>query len=362
MEYNYLCILNNKEIDFIKKNHHTLQFFCEIDNIINCDKINCKTKKGYKYERSFNEQELKESNIIKNKILQLYKQVKPEKTLKDDTLYLSYLSRNQRPSTTLHFGQLKLLLSEMQFLCYYAPKDIDVHIVYMGAAPGTSINILTKLFPQCYWYLIDPRKMDKRLRNNDKIKEIDCSYFTNCSADCYKKKLKGKYTLFISDIRSSSPDEHDIQKDNELQMNCVKIMNPDYALLKFRIPRINENYEYLYGKIYFQMYPSYATTETRLLVKKNAKMTTYNLDKYEGQMYYHNRISRVCIYQHDINDIDGIDHCYDCTLFVNMLKKYIKEYDSKMSVKQLYNNILNELHHPNKLKYHRNQILSKLQL
>ena len=359
---NYLCILNDNEIKFIKKNYHTLQFFCQIDNIIKYDKNNYKKLKGYKYERIFSELELKESNINKDKIINLYKQIKPQKTLKNSSPYLQYMPKKQRPETTLHFGQLKLLLSEMQLLLYYAPKDIDVHIVYAGSSPGTSINILTKLFPQCYWYLIDPRKMDKRLNNNDKIKEIKNEYFLNSNAEYYKKLLKGKYVLFLSDIRTEDPEEKDIQENNELQMNCVKILNPDYALLKFRIPRINENYKYLDGKIYLQMYAANASTETRLLVKKNAPIKTYSLDKYEGQIYYHNRISRVCIYQHDIHNIDGIDHCYDCTLFMNLLKKYIKEYKSEMKVKELYNIIMLEIRHPNKLKDHKNTILNRLLL
>ena len=37
-KYDFLCMLNDKELKLAKKNPHTVQFFCEIDNIIEQNK------------------------------------------------------------------------------------------------------------------------------------------------------------------------------------------------------------------------------------------------------------------------------------------------------------------------------------
>ena len=113
----------------------------------------------------------------------------------------------------------------MQFLLYYAPRSKKVHIVYPGSAGGYNIELLTKMFPQCYWYLIDPNPFYKNLKKNTKIKEIRNDYFTDETAKYYKKLLKNEYVLFISDIRTTT-EETEVHKNNDWQMNWVKIINP----------------------------------------------------------------------------------------------------------------------------------------
>ena len=62
----YLCLLSKKEIKNIKKNPHTGHFFCEVENIINCNKDECKNKKGLRYSTK-NNQIIEKSNIDKKK-------------------------------------------------------------------------------------------------------------------------------------------------------------------------------------------------------------------------------------------------------------------------------------------------------
>ena len=232
---------------------------------------------------------------------------------------------------------------------------------------GKNIDLVSKMFPQCYWYLIDPNPHYDRLYRNSYIKEIRTQYFTNNTAKEYKKKLKGKYVLFVSDIRKTDVKgnitENNIKFDNEMQMDWVKIINPKYSQLKFRIPRFENDYKYLEGIIYLQSYASKATTETRLVVKENAKMTIYDLDKYEGKLYYHNRISRASIYPHNIENVNGLDNCYDCNLFVMLIKKYKRKYNKieRRSVKQIIMYIMSQLKDYNKLHIDIKKLLKSLQ-
>ena len=54
-----------------------------------------------------------------------------------------------------HWGQRKLLFSEIEFLTLYG--HLAKTVVYAGAAPGTHINYLSKeLFPEHKWVLVDP--------------------------------------------------------------------------------------------------------------------------------------------------------------------------------------------------------------
>ena len=63
-------------------------------------------------------------------------------------------------------------------------------MIYPGSAGGDNINILTRMFPQCYWYLIDPRDHYKPLYSNPKVVEIKKEYFTEETALYYKNKLR----------------------------------------------------------------------------------------------------------------------------------------------------------------------------
>jgi hypothetical protein len=55
-----------------------------------------------------------------------------------------------------HWGQRKLLLSEIEFLTDWAPLDRDSIVVYAGAAPGTHIAFLAEMFPRLSFVLVDP--------------------------------------------------------------------------------------------------------------------------------------------------------------------------------------------------------------
>jgi hypothetical protein len=358
-KYSLLCLLNDKELKLARKNPHTVQFFCEIDNIIDCNKNNCKNKKGYRYQREFADNILEKTNIKRKDIEKLYFQDEIQETLNEYSKKISYLPRKQRLSSVIHWGQLKLFLSTLQFLLFYAPRSEKVHVIYPGSAIGYNIDILTKLFPQCYWYLIDPNPFFEKLKDNPKIVEIRNEYFTNELAEYYKDLLKNEFVLFISDIRTNT-EESEIRENNKWQEEWVKIINPEYSQLKFRIPRDRPDYDYLKGIIYLQIYPPQASTETRLVVKKNAKNIKYNLEDYENKLYFHNRVLRACSYENEHNiKIRGMDSCYDCTSFINLLIKYKYKYRKieKRKIKDIVKFIIHNLRNYNRLEVETKKML-----
>ena len=59
-----------------------------------------------------------------------------------------------------HIGQKKLLFSEIYFLTIVS-KYVNINdciLVYVGASPGSHINILNKLFPDLYFVLYDKKE------------------------------------------------------------------------------------------------------------------------------------------------------------------------------------------------------------
>eukprot|EP00961_Rhodomonas_salina_P002887 39493-Rhodomonas_salina.1 len=58
---------------------------------------------------------------------------------------MPYRRRQGEEKTVVHWGQRKLLLSELEFLTAHGAAGATV--VYAGAAPGTHTRYLLELFP-----------------------------------------------------------------------------------------------------------------------------------------------------------------------------------------------------------------------
>ena len=245
--------------------------------------------------------------------------------LEDDAKRREYFTRSYE-KTVNHWGQRKLLMSEIQFFTEYS-RDGDI-VVYAGAAPGTHIKKLSQLFPQLKFILVDPA--DFTVQANDNI-NIYQSYFT----DEVAKQFSGRGDiLFISDIRSVDPHRYPkdyvdkkIMEDMMNQMKWHDIIKPQYSLLKFRFPWDDNSTLYLDGKNYLQVWGPQTTTETRLVVAKNAGLKLYSHRDIEQKMFYFNTTTRVARYNHDaICPEEGNDYCYDCAAEVNILKNYLTKF------------------------------------
>jgi cap3/cap4 methyltransferase len=106
-----------------------------------------------------------------------------------------YRSRGAEAKSTIHWGQRKLLLSEMQLLTYFTEPKTPHWIVYVGAAPGTHTGFLMDLFAESghTWELVDPSPfhtaLQARVKTDPKL-SLQLKYFDNEAAyDVFARRL-----------------------------------------------------------------------------------------------------------------------------------------------------------------------------
>jgi len=242
--------------------------------------------------------------------------------LAPDAAGLSYHRRRDERKSVVHWGQRKLLMSEIEFLTLYAVPDCTV--VYAGAAPGTHTGFLADMFPEVKKFvLVDPGQFS--VRPGPRIQVIQ-DLFTDDMAFSFR----GQDVLFISDIRTANwhklnrdDVEEAVQEDMMAQMRWHLLMQPRHSMLKFRLPWEDGKTAYLNGTVFLPVWGPQTTTETRLVVARDAKMKDWDNRLYESQMFRFNTVTRVQNYPHQVR-AEGIDHCFDCASEVEILRRYLE--------------------------------------
>lgn len=218
---------------------------------------------------------------------------KPKVLVDDINRKIKYRPDAECVRASVHVGQLKLFLSEIQFLTmvYNEYGTKYRYIVYAGAAPSNHTYELLEYFPDFRFILVDPNRFEifgshgwttvdgrsKHVNHNiEPIKDViylSCQIETkaevaNLKSDEYVKFIKDnsdKYRIFIaqeyftdelaqlfkelkpmfiSDIRTNITDhaESALPHDTDLiwnlaqQYNWIKQMEPMMSCLKFRHP------------------------------------------------------------------------------------------------------------------------------
>jgi hypothetical protein len=368
-----ICKLESKYKKIISDNPHCSEFFCKLEictNKTECLKYliqnnifkpnpflkkherqllekeinNSKNSKkcdldGYLYDfipRTFNPNEKTygdkyASELDKYKTIDNFYKQKFTYKLKDVPYIMEYGTSYPKPKSVIHWGQLKLFLTTLQFLITYIEKsDPLINIVYVGSAPGYNIEILADMFPNTRWYLVDPAVHYSKLYKHKQIIEIKTEFFTEDVAKYYYNLFKNRGKLsklyFISDIRLS-PDDESVIKDNDINIVWHKIIQPDYSFLKFRCPYDGEYYDYYKGDAYLQPYSNVSSTESRLVLKKELEKKKYNINEYQGKFLYFNRIIRPAYHKQIIKQNKEFDHCYDCTFFSKIINEYFDKFN-----------------------------------
>lgn len=272
-------------------------------------------------------------------------------TLGDGSGKQGYFSRKAMKKTAIKWGQLKLFITELQFLNkYWNPIEVPKPIcVYIGAAPGTHIKALAKMFPQFTFELYDGRDFDSSLSQFSNIKTY-VEYFTDETAAKYADRSD---VYLISDIRSlvyntQNEDTEDIQlkneeivsKDMNMQLSWVQKVKPVKAHLKFRppydLPCIKtDTCNYLDGDIYKQAFAPLTSTETRLVTDANMPVINWKFKIYEQMMFYHNNVVREHVkfvnpltnINENISEELGLLQDYDSVVFTVTVKDYLEKFN-----------------------------------
>lgn len=134
-----------------------------------------------------------------------------QRTLTDDFPRQQYRRRQNEQKTVIHWGQRKLLMSEIEFLTMYGKPGHPV--VYAGAAPGTHIKHLAQLFPELDFVLVDPAPFNLKETAQVTLRQ---ELFT----DAVAAEFTGRAPLFISDIRAADWQEMG-EEENEKQVQSL---------------------------------------------------------------------------------------------------------------------------------------------
>lgn len=263
--------------------------------------------------------------------------------LEDNDARLEYRRRRGEEKTTIHWGQLKLFLNEVEFfVTFWDPvTNPTPSVVYAGAAPGIHIPFLSAMFPTFKFYLYDPAEF--QIKQTDKI-----TIFQQLFTDDDVARWSGRNDVFfVSDIRRQViiegtgkmeplEIEEKIIADMRLQENWVKIMKPVQSMLKFRLPYaypgVAPTFRYLNGFVFIQPFGPQTTTETRLVPYKDLSETDWDIKKYEEQMFHHNAYVREKVpfknpltnTNEPIDPNQGLYNDYDSTSYIVILKQYLE--------------------------------------
>jgi len=206
-----------------------------------------------------------------------------------------------------HFGQLKLLLSEVEFLAYiqrrFGYQILKKSIVlYVGAADGQHIVELCKCFPEMRIACWDPREYHPTFQRYAAANPRRVQLFRGLFSDKIAESYVGKGIIFICDIRNvparDIATEHDSLRfnDHEMQLTWARIFKPELSMLKFQ-PRFGDTeIEYCDGVIRTQAFSPQTSNESRLIVDDPFSERTYDCLVYERLSNWANSILRSCIY------------------------------------------------------------------
>jgi hypothetical protein len=307
----------------------------------------------------------KTKRLSYHKNINIYRENKkiPE-TTNDLTNQAQYLGDARDFQSRCHWGQKKLLLSEIQFLTKVCQKLNtkslkDYAVVYAGAAHGFHFPILYNLFPELIWLLYDPARFSKEAHmhpQKEKVKIFN-QFFTDETIKHAKQNAENRKILFISDIRLT-PDEEAVMKDMISQARWGVDLDADYMLLKYKPPYDDENtkqyktntiddlqinpkyiknpdlkadgktFLYLKGDVYIQLFAHIHSVELRLMVEKaNGKyeLDTINYGEIEKKMFYFNTNLRTSWGTEDYDFLDyipGYDSSIECVMEYNIIKNY----------------------------------------
>lgn len=271
---------------------------------------------------------------------------------KDKNFYLNDHSGEMEYDVTsvlnnVHWGQLKLFLSEFFAIIHHMDDDVK-NILYVGGANGSHVYVLSELFEDLNFHLYDSERFDKRLYGLKNVR-IYKRYFDDKELERWKKRGK---IFFISDIRTLTYDpgtqtdevrvknEESVWSDMKLQESWIKKLRPSLSLIKFRLPfaydfvlKEGRTRNYLNGDVCFQVYNKPTSSETRLLVK-DISFKDWDIVEYERKIYYHNCVTRnkrkflnpFNSKPEEIYSSKGLFNDFDSTYFTILVMDFIRKY------------------------------------
>lgn len=282
-------------------------------------------------------------------------------TVGDGDPQAPWKARKGEVKKSIKWGQLKLLVTEVQFLTlYWDPAQVPhPFLVYVGAADGTHIAVLQKMFPWFTFHLYDPRSdvndkakipgsaFDRILEGNERIVIHRKAFGDEDIAEWQNRKD----VFFVCDIRSTTYNRDETLTDAEQVVNedlvwedmlrqqaWVKAIRPVKAHLKFRLPysykfikATGKTRAYLDGLVYIQPWGPQTTTECRLVPNDTLSPRDWDYEVHERMMFHHNSVARedglfanpITGGNERIGPTIGLYNDYDSTLTAVIVMEYL---------------------------------------
>ena len=155
----------------------------------------------------------------------------------DQSKRAAYQRRSFEFKRALHWGQLKLFLTEVEFLTKVLElkPTKKIVMVYAGAAPGHHTKYLQGMFPDIRFELYDPNDF---AIENDKMINIHIQFFTDKDAEHWRDTAAKEdlFLVFCTDVRTEPATEENVKRNMAMQLKWWQIMNPELSMFKFRLP------------------------------------------------------------------------------------------------------------------------------
>lgn len=213
----------------------------------------------------------------------------------------------------LDWGQLKLLITELQFFNSFW-GDITIPnpvVLYIGASPGSHIYILSQLYPWMEYHLYDSQDLDKRLLTQNNIKFYQKNFDAN---DAEEWSGKNKNLFVILDLRNSkyrkqlTQEEKDeiIVNDLNFQKEILRTIKPVKSLLRLRFPKNfkpdsslgedGSHFSFFDGIAFRQGFTDLDTNEFALVPHDCETMRLWNINTMGEVIRIHNHVTRKQIF------------------------------------------------------------------
>jgi hypothetical protein len=296
-----------------------------------------------------------------------------------EKVYARRTNAEKQSSTTFKYGQLKLFLSELSFLNIYFDPDLHKNskVVYVGAALGTHIATLAKMYPMIEFHLYDPQPFhDEVLEPVDNIFMYNTMFEDSDVEEWAERKENGENIFLVVDIRNIKYDSNVSKRNRKawfaneklvidnmnLQQTWHEKIKPNKSLLKMRLPYsedfMNQKqnmFEYMDGIIYLQQFAGPTSSETRFVPSDatddgDYKKITYDIRIYEKMLSSHNLEMRLfgkfinpfSIEYKDIGQQDniaekiGLTNDYDSTAATIIIMDYMTKFGVYVSYDGFY--------------------------
>lgn len=182
-----------------------------------------------------------------------------------DIKYRLQYGSDKRVPHNKHNGQLKLFLTELQFLTHYA-KGTTL-LIYAGAAPSNKMPMLAELFPKTHFVLVDPNEIYAMWRDGDQYsssQHIDeMLYFTVAQSAKNSPGYKMRVQMNSNPVVNVHGMGH-VQR-NEAKKARPEVIAAEVAKLKHRFYVIEDFYTTEISKL-FSNIKKYGTIDTVLFV------------------------------------------------------------------------------------------------